>query len=111
MLSTVPYSELSGQRNIEWDAILLCANFMKMWALVPQVVKDMCGHHETQEKLPDDKIEKLIASRFSMLWGGIRVPPSYGYHLWTPQCLVHTMLKTSKFQLVIFDAFLVVMSS
>lgn len=66
MLSTVPYSELSGQRNIEWDAILLCANFMKMWALVPQVVKDMCGHHETQEKLPDDKIEKLIASKNHM---------------------------------------------
>ena len=62
MLSTVPYSELSGQRNIEWDAIMLCANFMKMWAMVPEVVRDMCGHHETQEKLPDDKIDKLINS-------------------------------------------------
>lgn len=66
MLSTVPYSELSGQRNIEWDAIMLCANFMKMWAMVPEVVRDMCGHHETQEKLPDDKIDKLINSKKHM---------------------------------------------
>ena len=64
MLSTVPYSEVSGQRNIEWDSIMLCANFMKMWAMVPQVVKDMSGHHDSQEKLPDDTIDKLINSMY-----------------------------------------------
>ena len=63
MLSTAPYSELSGQRNIEWDSIMLSANFMKMWAMVPQVVKDMSGHHDSQEKLSDDVIERLISSK------------------------------------------------
>ena len=62
MLTTVPYSELAGQRSIEWDALLMCANFMRMLAMQPQVVKDMSGHHETDEKLPDNKVESLINS-------------------------------------------------
>ena len=63
MLTTVPYSELAGQRNIEWDALLMCANFMKLWPTLPQVVKDMSGHHETEEKLSDEQIDKLIQSQ------------------------------------------------
>lgn len=63
MLSTVPYSEISGQRFVEFDAVLLTPNFMKMWAQVPHVVKEMCGSLQAKEKLPDDKIQKLIDSR------------------------------------------------
>ena len=67
MLSTVPYSEISGQRFVEFDAVLLTPNFMKMWAQVPHVVKEMCGSTQTKEKLPDEKIQKLIDSKLCFM--------------------------------------------
>lgn len=31
LLTTVPYTEASGQTNIEWDAVEVCSNFMQNW--------------------------------------------------------------------------------
>ena len=60
MLTVVPYSELAGQRNIEWDAIHVCAKFLQLWLYVPQVLKSVSGHFETGDALPADMMDNLL---------------------------------------------------
>ncbi|XP_012942004.1 probable cytosolic oligopeptidase A [Aplysia californica] len=60
MLTKVPYSEISGQKNIEWDAVQVCSKFLKQWLTVPSVVRSLSGHHETGQAIPDDLLENTI---------------------------------------------------
>ncbi|XP_059139670.1 oligopeptidase A-like [Physella acuta] len=60
LLTTVPYSEISGQKNIEWDAVQVCAKFMRQWLTVPSVIKSLSGHWQTQEKIPDDLLRNAL---------------------------------------------------
>lgn len=60
LLTTVPYSEISGQKNIEWDAVQVCAKFMRQWLTVPSVIKSLSGHWQTQEKIPDDLLKNAL---------------------------------------------------
>lgn len=66
MLTTAPYSELSGQRNIEWDALHVSSYLMKMFAHLPHVIKDMSQHYQTGEQLTDDEINRLLQSQNHM---------------------------------------------
>uniref|UniRef100_A0A0B7A5S5 oligopeptidase A n=1 Tax=Arion vulgaris TaxID=1028688 RepID=A0A0B7A5S5_9EUPU len=69
LLTTVPYSEISGQKNIEWDAVRVCSKFMLQWLTVPSVVKSVSGHYQTGEAIPDDLLSKMLKSS------------NYGYNL------------------------------
>ncbi|KAL3876262.1 hypothetical protein ACJMK2_034130 [Sinanodonta woodiana] len=62
VLTKVPYSEIAGQRNIEWDALHVCSQFMKHWLSYPKFVQQISAHHETGKQLSDLMVEKLIKS-------------------------------------------------
>ncbi|ELU16982.1 hypothetical protein CAPTEDRAFT_224112 [Capitella teleta] len=66
LLTKVPYSELSGQANIEWDSIFSCANFVKFLFHKPQVMRSMSCHYRTGHHLPPHVIETILASQNHM---------------------------------------------
>ncbi|XP_052819986.1 uncharacterized protein LOC128245796 [Mya arenaria] len=66
VLSEVPLLELSSQRNIDRDAIFVCANVMKMIAQQPSIVRDMSQHHLSGESLDDHDIDKLLKCQLHM---------------------------------------------
>lgn len=63
MLTTVPYSEMAGQKYIEWDAAHVVAHVMKMFALQPEFIRDISAHHQTGEILSDEQIYNLLRCR------------------------------------------------
>ncbi|CAH1793755.1 unnamed protein product [Owenia fusiformis] len=62
MLTEVPYSELSGQRNIEWDVLQVCSTLMTRLLYQPSTLKRICKHHETGKSMPDTMIQQIIES-------------------------------------------------
>ena len=60
MLTTVPYSEIAGQRNIEYDALTVCATVMSLIFFNPTVLKFVSSHYQTGDPLDDETIETLI---------------------------------------------------
>ncbi|GFO38354.1 oligopeptidase a [Plakobranchus ocellatus] len=64
LLTTVPYSEISGQKNVEWDALQVCAKFMRMWLTVPSVVKSVSGHWNSGEPIPDELLSNTLKASF-----------------------------------------------
>ncbi len=61
MLTVVEHSEIAGQNNLEWDALQVCANTLAMFAKHPQVLSNISSHYQTQEHMPQDMIDKLMA--------------------------------------------------
>ena len=53
MLTAVPYSEISGQKSMEWDAVQVCAKFMRMWLTLPEVTQAISSHYQTGDPIPD----------------------------------------------------------
>ncbi|KAK0056165.1 oligopeptidase A [Biomphalaria pfeifferi] len=60
LLTTVPYSEISGQKNIEWDAVQVCSKFLRLWLTEPSVVKSVSGHYQTNEIIPDTLLSNTL---------------------------------------------------
>ncbi|XP_064619158.1 uncharacterized protein LOC135482749 [Lineus longissimus] len=66
MLTTVPYSELSGQKNIEWDALQICATFMVNLLREPEIINKLSSHSQTGESIPNELISTVYSSRDHM---------------------------------------------
>ncbi|KAJ7340323.1 hypothetical protein OS493_003059 [Desmophyllum pertusum] len=65
MLTTVPYSDAAGIKNIEWDAVELPSQFMENWLYDKTTMNLVSGHYRTNENLPDElsnKFAKLVDS-------------------------------------------------
>jgi oligopeptidase A len=63
ILSKVNENEVSGVNGVEWDAVEYPSQLLENFAYEPQVLKLFAKHHQTKEILPDEMIEKLIASK------------------------------------------------
>ncbi len=63
LLTEVEYPSLSGINGVAWDAVELPSQFLENYAWLPEVLKEVSGHHETGETLPDEKIATLNGSR------------------------------------------------
>lgn len=63
MLTRVDYGLAAGIRNVEWDAIELPSQFMENWCYHPPMLRELSGHWETGEPLPEKYVEKILASR------------------------------------------------
>ena len=63
LLSKVNENEVSGVNGVEWDAVEYPSQLLENFAYEPQVLKLFAKHHQTGEILPDEMIEKLIASK------------------------------------------------
>ena len=69
LLTTVPYSEVAGQRNVEWDALQVCARVMTMFLRNPNILKSLSGHVDTGEAIPDALLGKALQGWFHNLVG------------------------------------------
>lgn len=63
MLTRVDYGMAAGIRNVEWDAVELPSQFMENWLYHRETVRDLSGHVETGEPLPDALFDKILAAR------------------------------------------------
>lgn len=63
MLTQVDELSASGISNVPWDAVELPSQFMENFCYEPEVIAKLSEHYETGEKLPKDKLDKLIAAK------------------------------------------------
>lgn len=63
MLTRVDYGLAAGIRNVEWDAVELPSQFMENWCYHPPMLRELSGHWKTSEPLPEEYVEKILASR------------------------------------------------
>jgi oligopeptidase A len=62
-LSAVNENEVSGVNGVEWDAVEFPSQFLENFAYEPKVLKLFASHHETNEIISDEMIEKLVKSK------------------------------------------------
>jgi oligopeptidase A len=70
MLTTVDTSGVSGINGVSWDAVELPSQFLENWCWQPEALKFISSHVDTNEPLPEDKLNKLIEAKnyHSAMW-------------------------------------------
>ena len=63
MLTTIDLVEASGINGIEWDAIELPSQFMENWCYHKTTLMGLAKHYKSNESLPEDLFNKLVASK------------------------------------------------
>ncbi|MEX0943869.1 MAG: M3 family metallopeptidase [Pseudomonadales bacterium] len=62
LLSKAKYRSLSGT-SVKRDFVELPSQIMEHWAVEPEVLKTYARHYKTGEPIPDELIEKLLATQ------------------------------------------------
>lgn len=63
MLTQVEPAAVSGINGVPWDAVELPSQFMENWCWQKEALAFISGHYETDEPLPQDMLEKLLAAK------------------------------------------------
>ncbi len=63
MLTTVDEVDAAGINGVEWDAVELPSQFLENWCYHRPTMRQISGHFQTGEPLPDELFEKLKAAR------------------------------------------------
>ncbi|MFW5426310.1 MAG: oligopeptidase A [Methylophagaceae bacterium] len=63
MLTKIHHAGVSGINGVAWDAVELPSQFMENWAWEREALDLISGHFETDEVLPQDLFDKMIAAR------------------------------------------------
>ncbi len=63
MLTTVNEADAAGINGVEWDAVELPSQFMENWCYHRPTIRELSGHFQTGEPLPDELFAKLTAAR------------------------------------------------
>ncbi|MBX2838305.1 MAG: oligopeptidase A, partial [Gammaproteobacteria bacterium] len=63
MLTRIDAGGVSGISGVEWDAVELPSQFLENWCWERDSLDMISGHYETDEKLPDELLEKLRAAK------------------------------------------------
>lgn len=63
MLTQVDVSAVSGIEGVPWDAVELPSQFMENYCWQPEVLSYLSGHYETNEPLPKDLLDKMLAAK------------------------------------------------
>ncbi len=63
MLTQVETAEVSGINGVAWDAVELPSQFLENWCWQAPVLKEMSGHVDTGEALPDAMLNKLLDAK------------------------------------------------
>ena len=72
MFSNCKYEELGGT-NVYWDFVELPSQFMENFSIEKEFLSSFAFHYQTGEPLPDEYIERIVASRnFCVAMGCLR---------------------------------------
>ena len=63
MLTKVTEVDVSGINGVPWDAVELPSQFLENWCWEKSALPMISGHYKTGEPLPDELIDKMIASK------------------------------------------------
>ena len=64
ILTEVDLAPASGIHNVEWDAVELPSQFMENWVFQKGFLRGMSQHVDTNEPLPEQWIDRIIAARW-----------------------------------------------
>lgn len=63
VLTQVDYISASGIHGVEWDAVELPSQFFENWCWDQQAIQQLSAHIDTQEPLPIEIFQQLIAAK------------------------------------------------
>lgn len=63
LLTEVDVSDVAGISGVEWDAVELPSQFMENFAITNEGIRLISRHVDTDEALPQDKLDALIAAK------------------------------------------------
>lgn len=63
MLTQIDVPEVAGINGVPWDAVELPSQFMENWCWQKEALDLIAEHYQTQQPLPDDLYQKLIAAK------------------------------------------------
>jgi len=63
MLTQVEEGPVSGINGVAWDAVELPSQFMENWCWEKEAIPMMSGHYETNDALPDNMLDKMLAAK------------------------------------------------
>ncbi len=63
MLTQIDHLGVSGINGVEWDAVELPSQFMENWCWEKEALALISGHYQTDESLPEDLFNKMLAAR------------------------------------------------
>lgn len=77
MLTVVEDARQAGISGVEWDAVEVPSLFLESWAWHRPTLQRLTRHVDTGETLPDDIIDRLIASRTHAAGGQLLAQSAY----------------------------------
>ena len=63
MLTRVEYASVAGISGVEWDAVELPSQFLENWCWERESIDLVSGHFETNDKLPQELLDKARAAK------------------------------------------------
>ncbi len=63
MLTRIETPGVSGISGVPWDAVELPSQFMENWCWEPEALAFISGHYETNEPLPRELLDKMLAAK------------------------------------------------
>ena len=63
MLTQQTVASVSGINGVAWDAVELPSQFLENWCWEEEALAFISGHHETNEPLPAELLERMLAAR------------------------------------------------
>lgn len=79
MLTTVDFPGAAGINNVEWDAVELPSQFMENWCYHRDTLLKLARHYQTEEPLPEDLFQKILAARNFMTGTAILRQVNFGW--------------------------------
>ncbi len=63
MLTKMSVAGVSGINGVPWDAVELPSQFLENWCWEKEALNFISGHWQTNEPLPEDLLERMLAAR------------------------------------------------
>ncbi|KAI8332360.1 hypothetical protein BC941DRAFT_462879 [Chlamydoabsidia padenii] len=63
MITRVDYAQASGINGVEWDFVEVASQFMENFCSEPKWLKQLSGHYQTGEPMPQDMVDALVKNR------------------------------------------------
>ena len=63
MLTKMSVAGVSGINGVPWDAVELPSQFLENWCWEEEALSFISGHYETEEPLPNDLLDRMLAAR------------------------------------------------